>query len=272
MGADAEIFVFDYERYRSEVVPALVQLLLAGEPEPWLGEVFQAATPNGEYGYDVIWPRLATQLADQPTDLVRHCTWLGDDLRYHEAEPRDPLMLTCPSSICPERRRCVFHQERHAVEDLNALHEALVATRCLGKSQFVGRTITPYFYEPALDRLRVSAKDRVRELLAGLATRGAVVGYQVGDTEGIHGWLTGPETAELARRLDALPLPRYPATFEAMAERHKQTEYTHESWQDLSLSFVRTVSAIAAEDRKAVLWGNDVCPDVWAETFGVAFA
>jgi hypothetical protein len=40
----------------------------------------------------------------------------------------------------------------------------------------------------------------------------------------------------------------------------------------LSLSFVRTVSAIAAEEGKAVLWGNDVCPDVWTETFGVALA
>lgn len=272
MGADAEIFVFDHERYRTEVVPALVQLLLTGEPVPWLGEVFRAAYPDGGDGYDVIWPLLAARLADQPTDLVRHCTWLGSDLRYREAEPRDRSTLTCPSSTCPERTRCVFHQERHAVEELNALHEALVATRCLGRSQFVGRSSTPYSFEPALDRLRVSADDRVRKLLAALASRGAAVGYQFGGTEGIHGWLTVPETAELAERLDTLALPRYAATFEAMADWHKRTEYTHEAWQDLSLSFVRTVSAMAAGEGRAVLWGNDVCPDVWAETYGVPVA
>ena len=152
------------------------------------------------------------------------------------------------------------------------MHEALVATRCLGKSQFLGRNFIPCRYEPVLDRHEVPADDPVRELLAALATRAAVLGYQFGVTEGIHGWLTVPETADLATRLDALSLPRFKPTFATMAEQHRlnvRSGSTNQSWQDLSLSFVRTVSAIAAGEGRAVLWGNDVIPDVWNETFGV---
>lgn len=201
-----ELFVFDAERYRTEVVPALV-LLRTGEPVPWLAEVFAAATRHEEYGYHLSWPQLAARCAEQPTDLARHCTWLGADLRYPGPEPRDPRTLVCPSTTCPERERCLFHQERHAVEELNARHEALVATRCLGRSQFLGRTVTPSGYTPVLDRLRIAAGDRLRALLAALGTRGAVVGHQFCGTDGIHGWLTGPETTELAARLGELPLP-----------------------------------------------------------------
>ena len=269
MGADAELFVFDAERYRAEVVPALVRLLRTGEPVPWLAEVFGAATGHDEYGYHLSWPQLAARCAEQPTDLARHCTWLGADLRYPGPGPRNPRTLTCPSTTCPERERCLFHQERHAVEELNALHEALVATRCLGRSQFLGRTVTPSVYTPVLDRLGVAADDRLRTLLAALGTRGAVVGHQFCGTDGIHGWLTGPETTELAGRLGALPLPRYPATFAAMAELHGRRGHTAESWPAVSLSFVRTVAVIAAAGGRGVLWGNDVCPGVWTDTHGV---
>ncbi|MEU2610493.1 hypothetical protein ABZ570_02720 [Micromonospora sp. NPDC007271] len=273
MGADAEIFVFDYVRYRDEVVPALVDLLRTGEPVPWLGEVFRSATPMGEYGYDVVWPRLAARLRERPTDLARYCTWLGRDLRYVGGRRVDRAageQLACPSLTCPERVRCRFHQDadRHAVEALTALHEALVAVRCLGPAQFLGRTITPDFYLPALERHSVPASDPLRHLLAALATRGAVLGYQFGVTEGIHGWLTVAETVELAARLDRLDLPRYEPTFAAMADRSKRAARSASEWHDLSLSFVRTVAAIAVRADQAVLWGNDVCPDVWRKWLG----
>jgi hypothetical protein len=275
VGADASIFVFDYERYRSEIVPALVELLRTGEPVRWLREVFREATPDREYGYDLAWPRMAHRLADQPIDLAKHCQWMGEDLRYLGDEAPDRLTLICPSLTCPERGHCVFHRERHAVEELNALHEALVATRCLGRSQFLGRNFTPYCYEQVLDRHAVPADDRVRELLAALGMRGAVLGYQFGVTEGIHGWLSIEETAELAGRLDGLPLPRFEPAFATMYERHQASRRdgdSNEAWQELSLSFVRTVSAIAAGLGRAVLWGNDVSPNVWTETWGVARA
>ncbi len=108
VGADAEIFVFDYERYRGEVVPALVELLRTGEAVPWLAEVFQSAPPLGEHGYDVQWPRLAAELRERPTDLARFCTWLGNDLRYLGAAPVDRIsgtQLACPSRVCAQSGR-----------------------------------------------------------------------------------------------------------------------------------------------------------------------
>jgi len=271
VGSDAEIFVFDYDQYRGVVVPALVDLLRTGEVVAWLGELFRSAQSMGEYGYDVLWPRLR----ERPTDLARYCTWLGDDLRYLGGQQVDRSrseLVTCPSLACPERARCLFHQDgdRNAVEQLNALHEALVATRCLGPSQFLGRSVTPNRYEPVLERQNVPVGDPVRALLAALGTRGAALGYQFETTSGIYGWLTVDETADLARRLDRLHLPRYEPTFAAMVNWWKAGEFTDNEWPDVSLSFVRTVATVAAGREQAVLWGGDVCPDVWRETFGAS--
>ncbi|MFG2010390.1 hypothetical protein ACGFNF_15095 [Micromonospora sp. NPDC048868] len=274
MGADAEIFVFGYERYRAEVVPALVRLLRTGEVVPWLGEVFRRASPEGGYGYGVLWPQLASQLRERPTDLVRYCTWLGPDLRYVGGRRATRAQLTCPSGTRPERGRCRFHRDgdRHAVEELTALHEALVAVFCLGSSQFVGRTVAPAYYLPLLARQGVPDGDPLRELLGALATRGAVWGYRFGVTEGIHGWLTNAETVELAARLDRLDLPRYEPTFAALADVWRRAVGSTDEWQQVSLSFVRTVATIAAGDGRGLLWGNDVCPDVWRESLGLSEA
>ncbi|MER7335040.1 MULTISPECIES: hypothetical protein [unclassified Micromonospora] len=274
MGADAEIFVFDYGRYRGDVVPALLELLRTGEVVPWLDGVFRAATPMGGQGYDVLWPRLAARLRERPTDLARYCTWLGPDLRYvgeDRVNRATGEQLTCPSRTCPERVRCPFHRDNdpHAVEELNALHEALVAVCCLGPSQFVGRSVTPDYYLPVLERQGVSADDPLRALLAALATRGAALGFQFGGTEGIHGWLTVAETAELSARLARLDLPRYEPTFAAMAYLWRRARSTRCEWQDVSLSFVRTVATIAAGAGRAVLWGNDVVPDLWRDIHGI---
>jgi hypothetical protein len=241
VGADAEIFVFDYERYRWEIVPALLSLLRTGSPVPWLAEVLRDEPPDG-YG----WTEMAARFAARPTDLAAYCDWLGDDLRYGGDGP-----VVCPSVACPERDDCPFHRSRRDRAEVNALHQALVVTRCLGPGQFVGRGFTPYRYQ--------AVGDRVRELLAQLGRRGAVLGFQFVGTDGIHGWLTGPETAELALLLDALPLPRFEASFGEMARRHRvNLERPGESWEELSLAFVRTVSAIAAGEGRAVLWGHDV--------------
>lgn len=263
MGADAEIFVFDHERYRAEVVPALLELLRGGEPAPWLGDLIDAAPqlPSGA--------ALVSELRRRPADFARHCTWLGADLRYVGGDQVDRStgkQLTCRSLTCPERLFCRFHTagDRHAVEDLNALHELTVAVRCLGASQFLGRTITADYYRPVLAAQGVSAADPLWGLLAALATRGAALGYQFGVTEGIHGWLTVAETAELAAGLDRLELPRNEPTFAAMECRREDAA---RPWAVTSLSFVRTVATIAAGRDRAVLWGNDVAagPDLRRE-------
>ncbi|MER7891362.1 hypothetical protein ABTX15_16195 [Micromonospora sp. NPDC094482] len=87
-------------------------------------------------------------------------------------------------------------------------------------------------------------------------------------TEGIHGWLDLPETAELAVRLDRLDLPRYEPTLTAMTDHAKRDGFTADEWREMSLSFVRTMATIAAGEGRAVLWGNDVSPGTWRETLG----
>lgn len=270
VGANAEIFVFDDRRYRDEVVPTVVELLRTGAVPSWLDQIFRSAPSAGEYGHDVTWPRLAAELRERPTDLARHCTWLGPDLRYVGGDPVDRwngTQVRCRSLTCPERERCRLHRDNgpFAVEELNRLHEALVATRCLGPGQFLARSITPHYHLPVLERQDVPAGDPLRGLLAVLATRGAAFGYQYAVTEGIHGWLTASETVELADRLDRLDLPRYEPTLAAMAEQWRSRDYTHEEWQEMSLSFVRTMAVIAADSGQGVLWGNDVSPEVWRE-------
>ncbi|MET3428808.1 hypothetical protein BJ973_008020 [Actinoplanes tereljensis] len=267
MGADAEIFVFDYERYRGEVVPVLTALLRTGLPASWLADLFTRA----EHGYDQAWPRLADRYRAEPVDLARHCTWLGSDLRYAGPTRVDRSVgkrVRCDAPSCPERTRCPFHRDSDpaGAESLNVLHEALVASRCLGPSVFLGRTITPDYYVPLLERLEVPAADPVRGLLDALATRGAALGHQYGVTEGIHGWLTVAETAELAATLNRLPLPRYPPTFAAMTAA---AAAAGESRPATSLSFIRTVATIAAAGGRSVLWANDVGPESWREEFGL---
>ncbi|GAA1655445.1 hypothetical protein [Actinoplanes couchii] len=262
MGSDAELYVFDYHRYRTEVVAALVDLLRTGEPGDYLTGFLRAAEPR----FDQLRDRIVAGLGVQPADLARHCTYLGADLRYLHGEPRvdQRNTLTCVSASCPERDRCVLHRQRNAVEHLNVLYEALVWRRCLDRPRFVGRTFIPFTYDPLLDDLGVPAGDRLGRLLAALGTRGAVFGYTFGTTEGVHGWLTGDETAELASLLDALPLPRFAPTYEKMDELHTVSRQGGgPPWLGLSLAFVRTVATIAAAEGRAVLWGNDVGLDDW---------
>ena len=270
MGADAEVWLFDYERYRAEIVPVLLDLLRGGDVAGWLREVFRRAEPRGEWGYDVRWPRMADLLRDRPVDLAG----LGDDLRYlGEAPaslmPREFVAAARPSPGGGAKPGASFHDtDVGDPEGFNALHEALVSTRCLGSSQFVGRTIAPDFYRPLLARLGVGEGDPVRGLLDALGARGMLVGYQWEASSGTLGWLTVAETRELAERLDRLDLPRHENSFGAMAEVHARSLLsggTEREWEALSLSFVRTTAAIAADRGQGVLWGNDVSPELWSD-------
>ena len=70
-----------------------------------------------------------------------------------------------------------------------------------------------------------------------------------------HGSL---ESAELATRLDMLPLPRYEVSFAAMQQFRTgelgEYECANFSSEALSLSFVRTTAAIADQEHRGLLW------------------
>lgn len=54
-----------------------------------------------------------------------------------------------------------------------------------------------------------------------------------------------------------------------MAYLSRRDRSTRCEWQDVSLSSVRTVATIAAGAGRAVLWGNDVVPDLWRDIHGI---
>ena len=236
MGADACLFVFDYAKYRAEVVPGFAGLLRDGVAAEWMRDVLREWTEQDEY-------RPAITEVMGAVDLGAHCSYLGED--WSVAVP---------------------------VAGSRNLYEKCVTGRCLGEGQFLGRSVDCYFYWETLGEL--GAQDRVRELLELLGRRGFVVGYSwtVG-TDGIHGWLDPAETRELGERLFALDLPNYECSFvgmqgfrrvrnlvEGMGRELLGTAYEHPeySFERLSLSYVRTVCQLAAREGKGVLWGNGV--------------
>ena len=273
MGADAGIFVFDYAKYRAEVVPGFARFLRDGVAAEWMRDVLREWTEQDEY-------RPAITEVMGAVDLGAHCSYLGED--WSVAVPvagsrnlyeRGWETRACRSDGCVARGRCPFHSSGgRAVEDLLFWFQKCVTGRCLGEGQFLGRSVDCYFYWETLGEL--GAQDRVRELLELLGRRGFVVGYSwtVG-TDGIHGWLDPAETRELGERLFALDLPNYECSFvgmqgfrrvrnlvEGMGRELLGTAYEHPeySFERLSLSYVRTVCQLAAREGKGVLWGNDV--------------
>ena len=160
-------------------------------------------------------------------------------------------------------------------DDLLRLFRLSVERRCLGRGQFLGRSVDCYFYWKTLDALGVAADDPIRELLTRLGRRAFLIRYGWAATEGIHGWLTPGEAQELFQRLFALDLPEYEYSFTAMGDfvgtanilegtpvdaSFALRVFAHpaRSFEELSLSYVRTVCSIAANSGKGVLWGNDV--------------
>ena len=256
MGSDAEVFVFDYDAYRSKVIPAVRRILNEGVIEPWLVEAdrrsFYGLGEQSELGGI---RRLGS------TDLATNCTYLSADLA-HEAEPdpaafwmmpwenagltyeeyesevdagRDPRERlgyperewyvdwdhrACRSETCPDRRFCPFHKlksSREVVEDLLYLVHLAISVACLGRGLFVGRTSKIGDYRQTLIDLGAWERGDLRRLLEKLGHRGFVIGYDFGGScEGVHGWLTPDETGQLLSELKAIDLPDFPATFDAL--------------------------------------------------------
>lgn len=260
MGANAEVFVFEHEAYIAKVLPAFLKLLRDGEVVDWLRPFVKRREIQPE-----LWQR--TDLARFCRYLERDFSWRGSyDLTYTYDRPWEQRV--CISDDCPEREHCPFHRSGSPsiAEQVNWLFRIAVSVNCLGRSQFVGRSWTVSRYSEILPALGVREEDPILKLLALLGKRGFVIGYQFGfGFEGINGWLYASETAELATRLDVLQLPRYEPSFEAMEQLRLPGaeggyEYPGFSFEDLSLSFVRTVAMIAAEEHKGLLWGNNVMP------------
>jgi hypothetical protein len=256
MGSNAEVFLFDHDAYSRKVVPTFLEFLSDSSIVDWL----QPSVKRRE---------LKPSLWDK-NDLTRYLTSLNPDFSW--AAHYD---LNDTYSKNWEERWSDFVDAHHSlrgaaptdelVEQVNWLFKIAVSIKCLGPSQFVGRSRTVSHYSELLPDLGVREDDRVVELLAALGKRGFLIGYQFGfGFEGINGWLDPSEAAELAKRLDTLPLPRYEVSFAAM-QRFRTGEWGEYECPDfsseaLSLSFVRTAAAIAAQEHRGLLWGNDVMP------------
>jgi hypothetical protein len=154
--------------------------------------------------------------------------------------------------------------------------ERAIVKRCIGAGQFLGRSIDCSFYWDILDKQGIPQSHPARLLLERLGRRGSVIGYRGSyGTEGIHGWLCPAESQALADHLFAIDLPDYEYSFETMesfkgirnllegrvsGREFQWPVYNHPnaSFEELSLSYVRTVCALAGREGKGVLWGNDV--------------
>jgi hypothetical protein len=155
------------------------------------------------------------------------------------------------------------------LEGLLRLYQDAVVKGCLGPCQFLGRSIDVYFYWDILTALGVGKRAPLRRLLKNLGRRGFAMGYAfTAGGDGVHGWLSPAETAELASGLFALPLPDYPVSFAEMQKFVRRQPspdfplrtYDHPtaSFEELSLSFLRTVAFLAARENRGLLWGNDI--------------
>lgn len=257
MGSDAEVFLFDYDAYLRDVVPTFRELL----NERPLDDSLQAFVKRRELK-PLLWDK---------TDLVRFLTalnsdfsWAGQyDLKYtYDKNWEERWSDSVAPASGNDSRTAPAAQ---LVEEVNWLFKIAVSIKSLGASQFVGRSMTTSHYSDLLPELGVKEDDRIFALLAALGKRGFLIGYQFGfGFEGVNGWLNPAETAELAERLDTLPLPRYEASFAAM-QQFRTGEWggyacPNFSFEALSLSFVRTTAAIAARNDHGLLWGNGLMP------------
>ena len=140
MGADARLFLFDYERYRSEISPAFLRLIRDSSVETWLLELHQRHTDG--LGIHECLARHSVSLA--PIDILKHCTYLDPDLAVRTV-PSDSQSLydcgwearACPSADCSVREQCPFHfveepKQTIAVDYLLRLFRMAVADQCLG--------------------------------------------------------------------------------------------------------------------------------------------
>ena len=249
MGATSVLHVFDYDCYLNCVAPAFRDLLANGRAGPWLEQVWRRSFRRSEtYQADPFIP--PTPRAPSEDDV-----YLNGDLS------RAQVVTAC--RVPGGRVRGL--QCDAGLENLWRLFEATLKQYCLGPLQFMGRKRSPFSYLDGLPEAPwgrgVNAPLRLRTLLTDLDERGRFWCHGSGGwSEGVHGWLSPPETAELAVQLAALPLPNYEPSWQAVraiGPRHDDN-YPDASIHALRLSQVRTVAVLASREGRGVLWGNDV--------------
>lgn len=282
MGADAKLFQFDFAIYSEVAVPAFSRLMREGAIEDWLRELLFAHEEELNFRSSAC---LSTGFV--PIGFPEACTYLDHEFAVTQVYSKTEhdydgswKARACRHPVCPVRDSCPFHlvqgeQLNLVADDWMRWLELAIVERCLGNGIFLGRSVDCFFYWDLLDQMGCDSAHPVRHLLERLGRRGFVVGYRGSSgTEGIHGWLSPAETKMLSDQLFALQLPEYEHSFVAM-EAFKRSRnilagrvtgvefqglvYEHPSapFEELSLSYVRTVCSLAAYEGKGVLWGND---------------
>lgn len=282
MGADARLFIFDFNVYRNQVAPAFSRLMLSGEMEPWLLQLLQSHAEEVSFKLETI-----PSTGFVPVDFSESCTHLDAEFAVRNISHNSKAAYNgswearaCRSLECHLRLACPFHWQQG--EQLNLMADEwilwlqlAIRERCLGSGIFLGRSVDRFFYWDLLDELGLPNEHLIRNLLECLGGRGSIIGYQgTSGTEGIHGWLSPAETKILADELFGVPLPEYEYSFAGMESFRQRRnilagrvegiqfqgltyEHPSASFEELSLSFVRTLAWLAARDGKGILWGND---------------
>jgi hypothetical protein len=271
MGSDASIYVFDSAVYLNEVVPFYRNLVRLGSVDDAFDEKWTNIRPflPAISKYFAGTPESARPI--KPTDLQRYCTYLGSDLRLIDqikaaavhANPRAEWETrACTRADCPASSTCPFHisDAAHQSNWLHWVFDGLTRAVCLGGSQFVGRSFSTSSYRNLVAESGAPGVGEMWQLLMHLGTRGFVVGYAFGNSDGVHGWLYPQEAGRLAGLLEQLQLPPVDASFDAMRRAHRDSMHSVDArgWAAMSLCFIKNVCAIAAADHKGVLWGNDL--------------
>jgi hypothetical protein len=262
MGSDAEVYIFDEVTFQEIVVPTFHKLLFDGSFDLWLKEIWDKLNQEGF--------NISAQ-AFGGVDFEKNCHYLNPDFSYTDSEKdqwtSDWDVRACTSVTCPDKEQCPLHtsNKQDAAEELNILFEAAISARCLGQSQFVGRSMSPMKYGDVLAELDGETEQKVYQLLRLLEFRGFIIGDQFANSDGIHGWLSAKETGDLVDLLQNLDLPQFEISFEAMVafrvKLHNGLAYkapSGYSFKHLSLAFLRTVGTLAVEQDKGILWGNDI--------------
>jgi hypothetical protein len=257
MGSDAAVYIFDDTAYRERVAPALRRFVHTGAADEWLEHLLR--------GLD--WELDFSRVRSLGFSFDEICIYLGADFAFGEAAADQWSSgwerRACQSQSCPAKLICPLHESRQsAAEDFNLLLDACVVDQCLGPGQFLGRSVSPLWYSDTLVAAGFDSCHPLFGYLRKLEYRGFVVGYQFANSDGIHGWLTAEETRTFSALLAGLQLPQFEPSFQAMRSYY-ELGLGYEppppfSFEQLSLAFLRTVAAMALNESRGILWGNDL--------------
>ncbi|MFX1536242.1 MAG: hypothetical protein ACFFDI_18660 [Promethearchaeota archaeon] len=291
MGSDAEIYVFDYYKFKKKVVPEFHKLLAGQTNSPWFESHYTKNLPEEWQKY----------IVDRKTNIRENCEILDKDFSYVGFYFADQVFdedfsyknydrlygseaRYCYSDSCPEAEfNCPFHKNQDqcgVLEPLHELFQVVIGNHCLSHSQFVGRTMNPFRFHDFFKQRDENETEDLKPFLYKLGSRGKLIGYGWANSDGIHGWLTPIETQEFVDVLSKIDLPSYNPTLKNLQKFMDAVHYINDindfgyserrpypqtvkmvratMWDDLALSFIRTMGIIALRKKQGLLWGNDI--------------